>query len=100
MQIAQRERFAAADSGSRGSDEHTVHRHAIARGQIARRKLMFRGDVGNEAIGFAAERYLIALPQFGEGDQHVVARVELEELLQVSGGAAQNGAPCESRPLL
>ena len=83
MEVTERERFAATHGGSRGANQHAVHRHAVAGGQVARCEFVFRGNVGHKLVAFAAERDGVALPQVGEGNQHIVARIELKEFLQV-----------------
>ena len=83
MEVTERERFAATHSGSRGANQHAVHRHAIAGGQVARCEFVFRGNIGHELVVLAAECDGVPSSQVGEGNQHIVARIELKEFLQV-----------------
>ena len=78
--VACGEQIAASKGFKRFANQHAVHNHFCARGEILSNKLMLGGNIRGQHVVFCVKADALALPQVCEGHENVVARVQLQDL--------------------
>ncbi len=71
--------FSGGDGLGRPAHKNAVHRDIVAHGEASHGELVFGGNALRKSVDFTSEFDLIAGFKVGEGDQYVVACVELED---------------------
>ena len=82
MNISRGEKAATHDRFNRLPHDHAVHSYIRTSRQILGSKLVFCGDVLLQRVDLTSKRNLIAFSQIGQRDQHVVFRIEFENLIR------------------
>ena len=80
LDIANRQQFSGRDRLDGSANQNSVHHHIVANREISHGELMFCGNIFEESIGLAFELDSFAGFQVGEGNQDIVAGIELEHV--------------------
>ena len=78
LDVAGRQKFSSRDRLDGSAHQHAVHDDVVANGEVPHGELMFGGNSLGQSVDLAFEFDRLASGQVGEGDQNVVAGIELE----------------------
>ncbi len=78
LDVAGRQQFSGRDGLDGSANENSVHNDVVADAEISRGELVFGRNILRKSVGLAPEFDSLAGFQVGEGDQNVVAGIELE----------------------
>src|ERR1700674_2967073 len=80
LDIAHRQEFSGSDGLDSLAHQNTVHDHTIANAKTLRGEFVFGRHILRESVSLASEGNPLAGFHVGEGDQNIVARIELEHV--------------------
>ncbi len=80
LDVDGREEISGGDGLDSPANQNAIHLDVVADGEVAHRELVLGGNVPGWSVCLAAKFERVAGFQIIEGDQHVVAGIELEHV--------------------